>query len=157
MRKEAPIYEFHRAWGVDEFLFGEGGTGSSGAEVVELLVAGFAAVVAVVDFSGGVGGVAVLFKVLGEGGEVFEFIDLTEPGAESVDPGGVRAEAHHEAGAGGIAEGGLAVGVEENGALGGELVDVGSFGIGMSAEAADPVVLIIDRDEEDVGLLCRKS
>ena len=90
--------------------------------------------------------------MLREGGEVFELRELAEPGGESVDAGGVRAQAHHEAGAGGITERGLAVGVGEKGAAGGELIDVGSPGIGMTVETTDPVILVIDGDEEDVGL-----
>lgn len=111
VRKEAPVNELHFTGGVDEFLLWEGGAGGTRAEVVELLVLGLAAISSVVDFSAGVGGVTVAFQVLGECGEVFELIELAEPGAESVNAGRVRAQAHHEAGAGGITERGLAVGV----------------------------------------------
>ncbi len=119
MWEKAPIYEFHRTWGVDQFFLGEGRAGGSGSEVVEFLISLFTPVVAVVNFSRGVGGVAVCFEVLGEGDEVLEFIELSEPGAEAVDAGVVRPHAHHETGAGGITKGGLAMGVEKGGPTGG--------------------------------------
>ena len=43
--------------------------------------------------------------------------------------------------------------VGHQGAAGGQLVDVGGFDLGVASEAADPVVLIVDRDEQDVGLV----
>lgn len=155
MWEEAPIDEPHFTGGIDEFLFGEGGTGGAGAEVLEFVVVFGASVVAVVDFACRVGGVAVLLQVLGKGGEVCEFGKVTEPGGESVDAGGVGAQAHHEAGTGGIAERGLAVGIGEQSAAGGELVDVGGEGVRVTAKAANPVVLVIDGDEDDVGFFGR--
>lgn len=155
VREEAPVDEFHFTGSVDEFLLGEGGAGGTGSEVLELAVLAFATVVAVVNFSGRVGGVAVLLEVLGEGGESGKFGEVAEPGAEPVDAGGVGAQAHHETGPGGVAQRRLAVGVGEKGAAGGKLVDVRGQGIGVSAEAADPVVLVIDGDEDDIGLFGR--
>jgi hypothetical protein len=43
------------------------------------------------------------------------------------------------------------MGVEEQRAPGRERIDVRRLDLGMSAEAANPVVLIIDRDEENIG------
>ena len=43
------------------------------------------------------------------------------------------------------------MGVCEEGTAGGEAIDVGSFHLGVSSHAADPVVQVIDCDEEDVG------
>jgi len=151
VRKKAPVNEGHFTGGVDEFLLGEGGTGGPGAEVLELAVLALATVVSVVNFTCGVGGVAILLEVLGQGSEFCEFGKVTEPGGESVDAGGVGAQAHHEAGAGGIAQRRLAVGIGEQGAAGGELVDVRGERVRVSAKATDPVVLIIDGDEDDVG------
>lgn len=45
------------------------------------------------------------------------------------------------------------MGVGEKGALRCQSIDVWSLGVRVSAQAADPVVLIIDGDEEDIGLL----
>lgn len=43
------------------------------------------------------------------------------------------------------------MGVGEEGAVLGDGVDVRGDGIGVAVHAADPVVLVIDGDEEDVG------
>ena len=51
-----------------------------------------------------------------------------------------------------IAERRLAMGVAEQGAAPREPVDVGRPRLRMTAEAADPVVQVVDGDEEDVGL-----
>jgi hypothetical protein len=45
------------------------------------------------------------------------------------------------------------VGVRKKSALRSQFIDIGSLCIWMSAKAANPIVLIIDRDEKDVGLL----
>ena len=44
------------------------------------------------------------------------------------------------------------MGVCEERSTGGELVDVGRLDHGVRIHAADPVVLVIDSDEENVGL-----
>lgn len=46
----------------------------------------------------------------------------------------------------------MGVGIEEGGAALREAVEVGGVGQGMAAEVSDPVVLIVDGDEEHVGL-----
>ncbi len=45
------------------------------------------------------------------------------------------------------------MGVCEERSASGELVDIGRFDHGVRVHAADPVVLIIDSDEEDVWLI----
>jgi hypothetical protein len=45
------------------------------------------------------------------------------------------------------------MGVRKKSALRSQLIDIRSLCIWMSAEAANPIVLIIDRDKKDVGLL----
>lgn len=47
--------------------------------------------------------------------------------------------------------------IEKGGAACSELVDVGRLGHGMPPKVADPVVLVIDGDEENVGPLSAKS
>ena len=46
------------------------------------------------------------------------------------------------------------MGVCEKRSTGGELVDVGRLDHGVRIHAADPVVLVIDRDEENIRLFC---
>ena len=45
------------------------------------------------------------------------------------------------------------MGIGEERSTGGELVDVGRLDHGVRIHAADPVVLVIDSDEEDVWLI----
>lgn len=56
----------------------------------------------------------------------------------------------HDGGAAGIAAGTWAVVFGEGDSLGGEAIEVWSLGLRVPAEGFDPVVEIIDRDEEDV-------
>ena len=70
--------------------------------------------------------------------------------AQSVDARGRGPASGEKAGAGGVAEGGLAVGVGKEGAALGEPVHVRGERLGMPAEATDPVVQIVDGDEQDV-------
>ena len=159
VREDAPVDEFVGLGGVfDEALLWKGCAGGARAEFLPFSVFLFVSVGAVVDFSGGCSVVAVLGEMLLERDVVFEFVEVAEPGGEAVDAGGVGSEAEHEGGAGRVAEGRLAVRVGEESAGFGEVVDVGSFGVGVSVEAANPVVLIIDSDEENVrSALGRKS
>ena len=68
-----------------------------------------------------------------------------------IDSGGARTLAAEKGGPGGIADRGGAMGVGEGDAHFGKTVDVGSLGLGVAAEVANPVVEVIDGDEEDVG------
>ena len=47
------------------------------------------------------------------------------------------------------------MGIREQRAPGGEAIDVGGLRLGMTAEATDPVIQIVDGDEQDVGRLMR--
>lgn len=104
-----------------------------------------------IDFSAGVGVVAGGGEGLREGDVILQFGDVADAGGEAVDAGGRGAQAGEEAGARGVAERGLAVGVGEERAASGEAVDVRGLDLRMAAEAADPVVLVVDGEEEDVG------
>ena len=158
VREDAPVDEFVGLWGIfDEAFFWKGCPGGARAEFLPLSVFLFVSVGAVVDFSGGGGVVAVIGEILLERDVVFEFVEVSEPGGEAVDAGRVGSEAEHEGGAGRVAEGRLAVRVGEESAGFCKGVDVRRFGVGVSVEAADPVVLIIDSDEEDVRLWSAKK
>ena len=70
----------------------------------------------------------------------------------AVDPGRGGTQAGKDGGTARSADGGLAVCVgEQNSALR-QRIDVGSDRIGMTALTTDPVVEIVDRDEQDVEL-----
>lgn len=106
---------------------------------------------AVEDFAGGEGAVSVVAKVFGDGDRVFDegggahvLFHVVDAVGEGVGPG-------EEAGAGGLADGGLAMGVGEIDAALGEAVHVGGLGLGMALEAGDPVAEVIDGDEQEIG------
>ena len=84
---------------------------------------------------------------------VLQLLRRAEPRGQRVDAGGARPQAGEDARAARVAERGLAVGVGEGGAAGGELVDVRRLRLRVAAERADPVVQVVEGDEQDVGLL----
>ena len=68
-----------------------------------------------------------------------------------VEAGEVRGDAGKDGSAAGAAGRCGAVGVGEEDGLGGEALEVRSEGLGVTTEGTDPVVEVIDGDEEDVG------
>jgi hypothetical protein len=98
--------------------------------------------------------VAVLHEELGEGEGVR--VVLAEVGREVPDAEGVGAHTREEGGAGWIADGLLAVGVREEGAAGGEGVDVRGLDVGETV-AAEFGSEVVGGDEEDVGLARREQ
>ena len=93
----------------------------------------------------------MLSKVLRKRDAAAEFFDVTEPRAEAVDTGGRGPQAEHEACAGGIAQRRLRMGVRESGSPRRQTADMRGMHLRMAAERFDPVVEVIDCDEEDVG------
>ena len=106
----------------------------------------------VVDFAAAPDSVAVLAKVLGEGDPVLVFRDVAKEVEVAVDAGGGGAQAGHDGRAGGVAEGGGAVGVFEQHAPAGQSINIGSLCLGMPSKTTNPVVQIVDGDEQDVRL-----
>ena len=155
MRKDAPIHERVVAHGCgwNEFLLGSSADATGRTSEVELGSAPARRVTAMINLAGGEGSVAVGLEVLRESDAILEGFERAEPWREAVDAGGGGAKAEHETGARGIAQGTLRVGIEEGGAAGGEPVQVRSFDKGVPAERADPVILVVDGNEEDVGRL----
>lgn len=156
VREDTPVDELvGRGRAFDQPFFGEGSAGSSGAGFMPLDVFAFGlfSITAVEDLPGGGRVVTVVGKVLREGGVVLVFGQSTEEGSKSVDTGGIGPKSQHERAAGGIAERRLTVSVVEKGAAFCEGIDVGRLRIWMSIQAPDPVILIIDGDEEDIRLL----
>ena len=149
----APIHQLVVAelgW-ADQFFLWKRGAAGGGADYVEFLAVFLAAVAPVINLPGCVGLVAAVFaEVLGQGDEVFQLRHVAKPGRQPVDTGGAGAQPGHQAGTRRVAQGRLAVGVGESGATLGQAVDVWCFHHRMAAEIADPVVLVIDRDEQHV-------
>ena len=65
----------------------------------------------------------------------------------------MRVAASHHASPGGVADRRLAMPIGKKGAHPGEAVDVGGFRLGEPAEATDPIIQIVDRDQQDVWLI----
>ena len=82
---------------------------------------------AVVELADAHAVVAVVFEVLGKGRNVG--VEVAEVDVVALDADGIGAQSGHEAGAGGVAEGLLAVGAIEENAGGGEGVDIGGVNV----------------------------
>ena len=97
--------------------------------------------------------IAMGLEVLWEGDGVpggFAFPDLW---AEVIDACGGGVGPGEEADSGGIADRCLAVSVGEGDAPLSEPIEVGRYALGVSAERADPVVEVVDGDEEHIGVV----
>ena len=105
-----------------------------------------------VDFSAAKNAVAVLLEVGRQGDRVLDQRRVVEVLFDEVDPVAMGVGAGEQAGAGGLADRGLAVGIEEIDPSSGQSVDVRGLSLWVSVHRPDPVVEIIDGDEEDVGL-----
>ena len=92
--------------------------------------------------------VAVLHEVLRQGDGQWHGVAPDVPVV--VAAGGGGAPAGHQTRPGGVAGGGLAVGPPERDAAPGERVDVRRERLRVTVEDADPVVQIVDRDDEDI-------
>ena len=110
---------------------------------------------AVVDFTIAVRLIPIGLAVLEQRDEVGPLQNVSKPGSESVNSRCAGTKSDHETGTRRVAEGRLAVGVGHDRAAAGELIDMGSLHHRVRIHAADPVVLVIDRDEKDVGLVGR--
>ncbi len=97
------------------------------------------------------GAIAVIAKVLRDDFGVGE--NFAHVLSIVVEAGGMRREAGHDGGAGGIASRAGAMGIGEKNTAFGEAVEVGRDALVISAHAADPVIQVIHGDEEDVGFL----
>jgi hypothetical protein len=155
MWKRAPIHErmIPARGGRDEFLLRLHADAAGWAPDIELAGAGFSiAQAAVVNLAGGEGAIPVCFEVLRQRDAIAPRFDRAKPWSQTVNAGRRGAKAEHEAGARRIAEGRLAMGVQHRGAARGEAIQVWRLDQRVSAERADPVILVIDRDKEDVRL-----
>jgi hypothetical protein len=172
MRKHAPVHQWMVAHGRggNEFLRRLGADAGGGAAHCEIfhrlgsragfrLALGLAAAPAAAaggalmkNFSRRPGAVAGGLEVLRQRHAVLELRQRAERRRQAVDAGGRRPQPGEQAGARGIAQRRLAMRVEEGGAAPGQRVEVGRPGQRMPAQVADPIVLIINGDEQDVRL-----
>ncbi len=105
-----------------------------------------------VYFSASDGGVAVGHEVLRDGHCVFENGGFSPGLRVVIDARGRGEDSGHKACSRGVAGRGRAMGVCEEDAPCSEAVEIRGLDIGMAAQAADPVVQIVDCHEQDVGL-----
>ena len=150
VRERAPVDQGVILRCVHEFLLGSRPDAGRRAQRLEFAGAFSPSVAPVIDFAGAVGGVSVALEVLRQRLEILEGIDFPEPRSQSVDPRVRRTATEHQARAGRIAEGSLSMGVVERGAPRGQPVHVRRHHLGMTVQRADPVIEVVDRDEEDV-------
>jgi hypothetical protein len=158
MREGAPVYQamISERCG-DQFLGREGATTGSRANHVKFLILLTAPIPAMINFTGGIGGVAAMFlEVLGEGHGVFEFGHIPNPGSEPVNTGGPRAQAGHEARARGITQGRLTMCIRKRRPTLGQSINVRSLNHRMTSQISNPVILIVNGDHQDIGFLVRR-
>ena len=67
-----------------------------------------------------------------------------------MDAGGARTQSHHHTGPRRVAQRRLRMSVGKERSPGGQFVDVWGLNQRVPAHAANPVVLIVDRDEENI-------
>ena len=102
------------------------------------------------EFSGAEGAVAGLLEMLGQQHQVGpRRADGRPVVGEHAGLEGLEAAEHR--GPRGIAERGGAVGVGEGDPTPGEAVEVGRLDLRMAPQRPDPVIEVVDRDEEDIG------
>ena len=103
-----------------------------------------------INFPSGVGIVSVFFQVLRQRNNLFKWLNSAKPWRQAVDAGSGRSQAGHQARAGGVAKGRLAVSVGEGRSAIRQSVHVGCLDLRMSLQRSDPVVEVVDRDEQNV-------
>ena len=97
------------------------------------------------------GEVSIGCKVARHRHVILESWDSPRPGSVHVDPRSRGPQSIHDTGAGGVADGGLAVSVSEKHSFPGEAINMGRSGVWMSAQTANPVIEVIYGDQEDIG------
>ena len=108
---------------------------------------------AMIDFPVAVSLVTVVGEMLWERKQILPLRHISEPGSESVNPGGTWAKAHHQTRARRIAERRLRMGIGKERSASSKLVDVRRLNQWMPIHTANPIVLIINSDEENIGLM----
>src|SRR5262249_45248461 len=81
---------------------------------------------------------------------ILRLLDLADAGLESVDARARRSQSGEQTGPRRIAQRGLAVRIGEKRSALCEPINVRRLRLRMPAQAADPVVLVVDGDEEDI-------
>lgn len=146
-RVGAPVPERVSFEGADLFLW----DGSEATEVAGVVGNVGFVFPAVKNFAGPRDVESFALEALGENFVVLACLCLREGWVEEINAGGFGRDSAEEAGPRGVAHRGLAMGIGEENAAGREAINVGCLDLGMASHAADPVVEIIDCDEEDIG------
>ena len=152
VRKDSPINQRMRGRSLHQFFFRSNSHTRRRTYDVEFGIGLFATVATVVNLARCKSFVAVLLQVLRQGHEILEFVQTSEPRRQPANSGRGWSQAGHQTCPRGVAQRCLAMSIQENGSAGSQLVDVRRLHFRVPAEAANPVVLIINRDEQDVWL-----
>ena len=95
----------------------------------------------------------MFLEVEGQSNGVLQLRHIAKPGSESVDARAARTTTDHQAGARGVAQGRLTMRIGKRRAALGQPIDVRRLHHRMPAEIHDPIILIIDRDHQNIGFL----
>ena len=153
MGKDAPIDKRVFSWRFDELLFGPHADTCRRTEYLEFVISFPSPVAAVVDLAGRVGSVSMAVQVLRKRLELVPFFGVADPRRKPVNAGRRRPQSRHQTRSRGVAERRLAMGVRKPNSSSRQRVDMGRLDLRVAFEIPDPIVLIIDRDEQDVWLL----
>ena len=152
VREGPPIHQGVVLRRLHQLFLGAGSHSSRRSQVLELGIRLGPPEPPVVDLAGGVGGVAVALEVLRQRLDVLQRLDLAEPRSEPVNPGAGGPAAGQQAGARRIAQWRLCLGVEKGRAARGQPVHVRRLHLRVAPQRPHPIVEVVDRDEQDVGL-----
>ena len=96
------------------------------------------------------GEIAVPGEILRQRNAVACALHIPDARRQPVNAGGGRPQSRQQAGARGIAQRRLAMSIAEERAARGQAIQVRCLRLGMSSQAADPVIQVVNGDEEDV-------
>ena len=98
--------------------------------------------------------IPIIAKIPGDRRQVGQVFVVEPTGIVFVNARAGRAQAQHQRGSRRIADSGDRVGVGKHHAASGKCVDIRGLCLGMPPEDTDPVVQVVDRDEQDIGTVC---
>ena len=103
-----------------------------------------------IKFAAAPGEITMLTEILRERHPILVLRQVAKPVQIAIDAGRRRTKPHHDRSTRRAAERSSAMGLLEEDSLASQFVDVGSLCLWMSAEATNPIVQIVDSDEQDV-------
>ena len=151
MREGAPVDQAMIAKRCgDQFLIPlwEGLAAGPRANQIKFLVRFLPAVTTVINLPCRVRRISpVLLQILRQRDDIFKLRHIAKPRREPIDARAARSPTDHQAGPRGVAQGRLTMRIGKCRAALGQAIDVWRLHHRMPAEIADPIVLVIDRDE----------